>query len=61
MYANFGRAQDFDKLIANGINVTDCIVLTKYGMSGRGAKVISNLIILLLFFYLTSNPFRIQR
>uniref|UniRef100_A0A7M5UJF3 Uncharacterized protein n=1 Tax=Clytia hemisphaerica TaxID=252671 RepID=A0A7M5UJF3_9CNID len=39
VYANFGRDQDYQKLIELKINVTDCIVLTKYGMGGRGGKV----------------------
>ena len=39
MYANFGLAKDFEKLIKNGINIKDCIVLTKYGMGGRSTKV----------------------
>ena len=39
VYANFGRDKDFRKLISLGINVTDRIVLTKYGMGGRAGKV----------------------
>ncbi|XP_066920251.1 N-acetylated-alpha-linked acidic dipeptidase 2-like [Clytia hemisphaerica] len=40
VYANFGREKDFQKLISLGINVTDRIVLTKYGMGGRAGKVL---------------------
>ncbi|XP_066928213.1 glutamate carboxypeptidase 2-like [Clytia hemisphaerica] len=40
VYANFGRDKDFQKLISLGVNVTDRIVLTKYGMGGRAGKVL---------------------
>ena len=44
MYANFGRAKDFETLLKNGIDIKDCIVLTKYGMGGRGSKVFKDLV-----------------
>jgi N-acetylated-alpha-linked acidic dipeptidase len=39
VYANYGSKNDFDLLSVNGINVTGCIVLVKYGNGFRGQKV----------------------
>ena len=31
VYVNYGEAEDYDKVIANGVEVKDKIVLVKYG------------------------------
>ena len=39
VYANYGREEDFQYLINQGINVSGRIVLTRYGQIFRGSKV----------------------
>ncbi|GJE84351.1 Zn-dependent exopeptidase [Phanerochaete sordida] len=40
VYANYGRKEDYDELVAKGINLTGKIVITRYGAAiGRGIKV----------------------
>ncbi|RKP38733.1 hypothetical protein BJ085DRAFT_335, partial [Dimargaris cristalligena] len=39
VYANYGRPQDFARLRALGVNMTDTIVLVRYGQVFRGLKV----------------------
>lgn len=38
-YANYCNKEDFEYLIQNGLNLTDQIVLCRYGLSFRGNKV----------------------
>ena len=39
VYANYGRVEDFKYLEDNGINVTDKVVIVRYGKLFRGGKV----------------------
>jgi N-acetylated-alpha-linked acidic dipeptidase len=39
VYANYGRLQDFEKLVASGISVSGKIVIVRYGKIFRGNKV----------------------
>jgi N-acetylated-alpha-linked acidic dipeptidase len=41
VYANYGRPQDFDALAKANVNVTNTIVLVRYGMCFRGLKVMN--------------------
>lgn len=41
-YANYCEIDDFELLVKNGLNMTDKIVLCKYGYSFRGSKVQTN-------------------
>ena len=44
IYANYGRKEDYDELVAKGVNFTDKIVITRYGAIFRGLKVICNVV-----------------
>ncbi|KAL7282530.1 hypothetical protein ACG7TL_004001 [Trametes sanguinea] len=39
VYANYGRKEDYDELVAKGIDLNGTIVLTRYGGIFRGLKV----------------------
>ncbi|KAF8192452.1 Zn-dependent exopeptidase [Pholiota molesta] len=39
IYANYGRKEDYDELVAQGTNFTGKIVLTRYGANFRGLKI----------------------
>lgn len=39
IYANYGRKEDYDELVAKGANFTGKIVITRYGAIFRGLKV----------------------
>ncbi|EKM59306.1 uncharacterized protein PHACADRAFT_136862 [Phanerochaete carnosa HHB-10118-sp] len=39
IYANYGRKEDYDELVAKGTNFTGKIVLTRYGANFRGLKI----------------------
>ena len=39
MYANFGRESDYEYLAKMGVNLSDAIVLVRYGMEARQKKV----------------------
>lgn len=39
IYANYGRKEDYEELVAKGVNFTGKIVLTRYGAIFRGLKV----------------------
>lgn len=39
IYANYGRKEDYDELVAQGTNFTEKIVITRYGANFRGLKV----------------------
>lgn len=39
IYANYGRKSDYDRLVANGVNLTNKIVICRYGGIFRGLKV----------------------
>ncbi|KAI9000854.1 Zn-dependent exopeptidase [Trametes punicea] len=39
VYANYGRKEDYDELVANGVNLNGSIVITRYGGIFRGLKV----------------------
>ena len=39
VYANYGTKEDYDDLVATGVNVTGKIVITRYGGIFRGLKV----------------------
>ena len=42
MYVNYGRESDFRWLEDQGINVSDHIVMARYGKGGRSGKVRHN-------------------
>jgi len=39
IYANYGTKEDFDELVAAGVDFTGKIVITRYGANYRGLKV----------------------
>ncbi|TFK55577.1 Zn-dependent exopeptidase [Heliocybe sulcata] len=39
VYANYGTKEDYDELVAKGVNLTGKIVLTRYGANFRGLKI----------------------
>ncbi|KAI0722810.1 Zn-dependent exopeptidase [Earliella scabrosa] len=39
VYANYGRKEDFDELVAQGVDMNGTIVITRYGGIFRGLKV----------------------
>ncbi|KAI0638348.1 Zn-dependent exopeptidase [Trametes polyzona] len=39
VYANYGRKEDFDDLVAKGVNLNGSIVIARYGGNFRGLKV----------------------
>ncbi|KAH9899708.1 Zn-dependent exopeptidase [Cubamyces lactineus] len=39
VYANYGRKEDYDELVAKGVNLNGTIVITRYGGIFRGLKV----------------------
>ncbi|KDR83893.1 hypothetical protein GALMADRAFT_236364 [Galerina marginata CBS 339.88] len=39
IYANYGRKEDYDELVAQGTNFTGKIVITRYGANFRGLKI----------------------
>ena len=39
VYANYGRVEDFKKLEGLGVNVTNKVVIVRYGKLFRGSKV----------------------
>ncbi|KIL00497.1 hypothetical protein PAXRUDRAFT_821584 [Paxillus rubicundulus Ve08.2h10] len=39
VYANYGTKDDYDKLLASGVDLTGKIILTRYGAIFRGVKV----------------------
>lgn len=39
IYANYGTKDDYDKLVDAGVNLTNTIVLARYGVNFRGLKV----------------------
>lgn len=39
VYANYGRKEDYDALIAQGVNTTGAIILARYGANFRGLKI----------------------
>ncbi|KAF8913770.1 hypothetical protein CPB84DRAFT_1720468 [Gymnopilus junonius] len=39
IYANYGRKEDYDGLVAQGTNLTGKIVITRYGANFRGLKI----------------------
>jgi N-acetylated-alpha-linked acidic dipeptidase len=39
VFANYGTKEDFDELVAAGVNFTGKIVMTRYGANYRGLKV----------------------
>ncbi|KJA29916.1 hypothetical protein HYPSUDRAFT_31952 [Hypholoma sublateritium FD-334 SS-4] len=39
IYANYGRKEDYDELVAQGTNFTGKIVITRYGDTFRGLKI----------------------
>lgn len=43
VYANYGTKEDYDKLVAMGVDLTGKIILTRYGAIFRGLKVSSSL------------------
>ncbi|KAL6305814.1 hypothetical protein BKA93DRAFT_824614 [Sparassis latifolia] len=39
VYANYGRKEDYDALLATGIDLNDKIILARYGFNFRGLKI----------------------
>ncbi|KIY72270.1 Zn-dependent exopeptidase [Cylindrobasidium torrendii FP15055 ss-10] len=39
IYANYGRKEDYDALVAQGVNTTGAIILARYGANFRGLKI----------------------
>lgn len=39
VYANYGRKEDYDELVAHGANLTGKIIIARYGANFRGLKV----------------------
>ncbi|KAF9058017.1 Zn-dependent exopeptidase [Panaeolus papilionaceus] len=39
VYANYGRKEDYDELVAQGANLTGKVVLARYGANFRGLKI----------------------
>ncbi|KAJ3508658.1 hypothetical protein NLJ89_g5631 [Agrocybe chaxingu] len=39
VYANYGRKEDYDELVAQGANLTGKIVIARYGANFRGLKI----------------------